>query len=84
MTNFTSYEIAIMKDDKILEVLCFSERKTKSVLLSVAKENGAKVSSYCTDADLDQPWTYKDGKLSFGAISVAFNGYTGKFPSNAE
>lgn len=81
MAATTSYEIALTHNGVTVEILGYSERRTKGALLRVAGANAAKIMTMCTDAELGMNYTYRDGVLSFGSVTVRFNGFTKKHPS---
>lgn len=73
----TRYEVALMRGDKVIEILGYTARKTKQGIMH--QFEGKDRTHLFTDEELDTPWKYssKTG-ISFnnGTIRACFTGRT--------
>jgi len=84
--TITRYEIEALIPGHVPVHVCFTARKTKGCLINNTKNAYAKLRAFhgvtatLTEAQLDMPWTYKPGVLTFagGALVVRYSGKTEK------
>jgi hypothetical protein len=73
----TRYEVALIRDDKVLKVLGYTARKTKRGIFNLLQ--GQDLTSYFTEAELDSDrrYTSKNGlQFGDGSIRISFTGRT--------
>ena len=72
----TSYEVAVVRNGKVLEILGYTPRKSKHGILALMTKD---LSPHFTDAELDAPNSYnaKQGLVfGDGSIRIGFTGST--------
>ena len=73
----TRYEVALIRDEKVLNILGYTARKSKQGVFNLLK--GQNLTSYFTEAELDSNYRYtlKNGlQFGNGSIRISLTGRT--------
>ena len=73
----TAYEVALVVDGKVIDILAYTARQTRSVLLSIAQDHGPRIANDILKTDdFECKYAKATGWVFGGRVQVKFTGWT--------